>query len=93
MPQIGAVCKGRYWGPGLSRQYVCVCEEMRPDIWEGPEGETEPMERSLNPILLSIRKEVWIISKCLPNSKILQFYLLNILNTVTLTVISLFRLQ
>lgn len=48
-----------------------VCEEMRLDVWEGPQGETiEPMESSLNPILLSIRKAVWITSKCLPNSKI-----------------------
>lgn len=51
---------------------MCVCEEMRLDVWEGPEEETvKPVERSLNPILLPIRKAVLITSKCLPNSKIL----------------------
>lgn len=51
---------------------MCVCEEKRLDVWEEPEGEiVEPMERSVNPVLLSIREAVWITSKCLPNSKIL----------------------
>lgn len=58
---------GRGWG-----RHVCVCEEKRLDLWEEPEGEiVEPMEKSVNPVLLSIREAVWITSKCLPNSKIL----------------------
>lgn len=56
------------WGWG---HHECVCEK-RLDVWEEPEGEiVEPIERSVNSVLLSIREAVWITSKCLPNSKIL----------------------
>lgn len=47
------------------------------------------------PVLISIRKAVWITSKLLPNSELLVFYalILKIIDHLILMVISLYKLQ